>query len=474
MRLSLRLRDDEGNVLVSVTIVSMLVGVLASLVLATGQRADTDSVGDANHETALGVAEAGLHEAIAKIEAQAAGSFLAAFSFSGATPQGPYEVGVTRSGQGFVIDSTGTAGGDALGRTRRIRATLRPPRLFGEDEGFALFSESYIELKNNNSITGNVWSNGSVLASQNATLEGSITAAQGWVRLDKDVRVSDNVWSGGYNAADGWAISLDTNTTVGGWAKASVAAPSDSLTCGGETPDNYNVSMANGSAVTGNVTTLGGVVGLGSATVGSVTAGACTPASAARPLPTFTFNRNNYDPATYHEFSSVSDFQYWLNNPAGNGDALEGTFVIQDLEPSQANRVDLSGTSIVGDTTIITNAPVFTNQIADNSAADQASFVLVSNYDPPTGTACNVNVDSSECAIHVKNDFDLSCRTAVLLYADLGPIAVKNNQRMCGAILAEAILIKNNQSLSVDARVDRMIGFGAQTYEIALWEELPL
>ncbi len=470
MRKTLRLRDDEGNVLIGVMLVSMLVGVLASLVLATGRQADSASASDRNLESALGVAEAGVHTAIAKIEAQSAGTYLTSFSFTGETPQGAYDVAVTRSGQAFVVESRGTTGGEVLGRTRRIRATLRPPRLFPDGERLALVSQASIELKNNNTVAGDVWSNGSVLARQNVALDGSITAAQGWVKLENGVQVSGNVWSGGYNDDDDWAISLDTDATISGWARASVAAPSD-VACGGAIPSNYDVSMGTGSAVIGNITTLGGVVGQGSA--GSVTAGVCTAASAARLLPTFTFNRNNYDPSSYHEFSSVASFQSWLND-LGNGGALKGTFVIQDLAPSQTNRIDLSGASIVGDTTIITNAPVFTNSITDDAGTRDAAFVVVSHYDTPIGTACDVNNDSSECAIHLKNGFDISCNTAVLIYADLGPVAVKNNQKMCGSIVADGILIKNNQSITADTRMDRMVGFGPYTYEIALWEELPL
>jgi hypothetical protein len=38
-------------------------------------------------------------------------------------------------------------------------------------------------------------------------------------------------------------------------------------------------------------------------------------------------------------------------------------------------------------------------------------------------------------------------------------------------IYADTILVMNNQTLSYDPRIARIVGFGDHTYEIARWEE---
>ncbi|MEX0873745.1 MAG: hypothetical protein WD646_11770 [Actinomycetota bacterium] len=469
------LRSDEtGNILITVVIVSMLIGALTSLAMTTGQHANTSSTRDRNSEQALNVSEAGVHQAISRIDAQSASNtFVDSFSFAGSTAEGDYSVDVTRMGNdGFIIDSTGSVGGSSLGRDRRINVTFAPPELF-PGELLALFSSTSIELKNNDILAGDIWANDSVLIRQGVNHNGSVTAAQSWFQLEGNGRVGGNVWSGGYNADGTWAIDVGQNSIIGGWAKASVTAPADPETCDGETHENYDVVMSSGSSIGGDLTTLGERLGGGSVG-GTIALHTCTAAPAPRPLPEFnpfvgTFD-NPDDPDDYLEFASVDAFQTWLTGQSGN---IEGVLVVTEPAPSQANRINLSGANLIGDTTIVTNAPVFTNGIGDDGVADSAKFVVVSHYQAPISTGCDVNHDSSECAIHAKNNFDPDCRVAVLLYADNGPVAVKNNNEMCGTVVSEGILIKNNQELNVDPRVQRTVGFGPTTWEIARWEEIP-
>jgi hypothetical protein len=126
---------------------------------------------------------------------------------------------------------------------------------------------------------------------------------------------------------------------------------------------------------------------------------------------------------------------------------------------------------LAGDMTLITNAPVMTGAIDDTNVTGRAIVTLISHYEPPTSTACDVNNDASECAVHLKNNFDPSCKTSVLVYADRGPSAIKNPQAMCGSVMAEGILLKNSQTVKFDPAVLRVIGLGPSTYEIAQWEE---
>jgi hypothetical protein len=474
-------REDGGNILISTVLVSMLVGALASLALTTGRQADWSSASDRNHELALGVSEAGIHDVISTLEAQATGTYTGSPTCNYlemtpgqsnatwpdsckqvTTPQGTYRLAVTRTSNGYRVDSDGVTGDQALKRGRRVEVSLVPPLLAPEGGGpYALFSKTSIELKNNDKIySGDVFANDSVFVEQNAILEGSITSAKSWIQTQSGSNVQGNVWSGGYNPAGVWA--MDIAGAVTGWAKASVTAPSDPETCGGETHSNYNVQLG---SVTGNVTTLGQVVG---GTAGSTTQNTCTPAAPAQNLP--EFNEALY-PLTVPAFASVAEFNTWRTSNPSVG---EGTYKINEPNPSQTNRVDLSGWHISGDLVIITNAPVFTNDIDDAGLApdEKATFIVVSHYAPPTSTGCDVNHDNSDCAIHAKNHFNESCNTAALLFADQGPVAVKNNSAFCGAIYSEGILIKNNQELNYDSRFDRTTGFGSVTWEIGRWQEL--
>ena len=441
-----------------VTLVSFVVLSLVALTLASGQGAQTSSARDRNFDLALGAAEAGVHEAIARVNASG-GTFTG--DIGGGTDDGSYDGAVMRNGDTITIDMTGTTGGATLGKQRRVRVTMSPPLSFP----FALFSETSIEVKNNGTITGgDVWANDSVLLQQDDVVDGSVTAAQSWARLEGGSHVTGNLWSGGTHTTGAYAIKMHNNARVDGWAKASVSAPSDPTTCGGADPDAYEVQVASGAAFGGDLTTWG--VKTGSGNVGGVyRQNVCTEAPAAIPLP-------QLNPAVYDDavpFTSVDEFQSYLTT---NGGALSGVFVVTDPSPTQSNQVDLSGVSLAGDTTIVTNAPVFTNNLDDEGVADEAIFVLASDYTPPTGTSCNVDHDFSECAIHVKNNFQTDCRTAVLIYADNGPVSIKNNQEMCGAVAAQSILIKNNQIVDYDPRIARLLGFGEVTFEVTRWEEL--
>lgn len=475
-RVRTRLAGESGNVLITVVLVSMIIGALAAAALRTGEHAESTSASDRNHQAALAVAEAGVHEAIAQINASPndymscpGDPLLPICRLEASTPEGKYDLIVTRIDDGFVLESGGETGGEVLGRDRRVRITLLPPRLF--DANYALFSFTSIDVKNNDDITGDVWANDSVLVRNGTSIQGSVTAATSWIRLESNATIGEFAWSGGFDNGTAKAINLAGGASIGDWAKASVSSPSDPETCTDEDPPDYDIAMANNSDIHGDVTTLGTVSPAGGVVHGQSHFGECTSAPAPKPLPKFSEHAITFDEV----FDSVDEFESaWLQS---NIDTLQGTIKVNEPSPSQANRIDLTGGTVVGDLTIVTNAPVFTNGIDDDEVAigpDGALMVVVSHYDPPTATACDVNHDDSDCAIHVKNNFDPSCTTAMLLYADNGPVAVKNNQDACGSIISEGILIKNNQVLTYDERVDRVLGFGDTTYEIARWEECPV
>jgi hypothetical protein len=244
--------------------------------------------------------------------------------------------------------------------------------------------------------------------------------------------------------------------------------------------------MANGSSIGGGLTTLGTSTGSGSISGGNAPH-TCTPAAPPQPLPTYTFNPDIYGPANYAlntcpghdgvcEFSSVAQFQSWLGSNLSN---FQGAFLVNDAAPSQSNRIDLTGAQLKGSATIVTNAPIFTGNLDDSQVpGDSATLVLVSHYAPPSSSSCDTEHDTSDCAVHIKNNFALNangtCKTATLVHADNGPVSIKNGQTLCGSIESDGILVKNSQQVTYDNRIKNIVGFGDAAYVVSKWSELPL
>lgn len=498
-------RDDTGNILISVILVSMLVGALGALTLKTGEQATRTSTSDRNSELALGVAESGLHDVITRINDKATApttetcnvfglavnqksteKWPTAGCFATSTPQGTYDVIVKRTLKGFELDAQAKAGGTAFGRNRHVKMTLSPPELFPPGDHYALFSWGMIDLKNNDNIMGDVWANSGAILMDKDAVKGSVTSAQSYIDMKNSMTIAcdsgppksvcGNVWTGGPNTSSGNAIDL-AGASVGGWAKAS----SGTANCTNDDEPTFKVNLGGGS-VGGNVTALGTVIG--GTNYASKNENTCTtaptPKTGRAPTtgctnatgPCFTFNKNNYDPATLHEFPSVADFKIYLDS---NKTSLVGTFVIDEPAPNQTagHFVDLDGAKIIGDTTIVTNAPVDTNGV-DQGNTTPKIFTVVSRYTP---YEAGCDDQGGDCSIQAKNNFqpnaDGTCATNVLLYAETGPIAMKNNAKMCGSAIGSNVFLKNNLDLAWDDSLYRIVGFGQQTLEIIRWEELP-
>ena len=467
-----RLRNEEsGFVMITAVVLLAVMGTLMALVMSVGTHTNFSTARGRSWTQALHVAEAGVHKAIASLDATN-GTY--AGTFSGATDEGTFTVTVLHQTRKRIrIDSTGVVAGTAgLGATRKLRVTMAPPSSFL----YAMLSNTSIVTKGNDVIDGDMWSNQNVLLEQGNTVHGSVTAATGWIHLMNGTTVEGDAQSGGYDPTNSdRAVHLESGGLIEGNVKASVVAPPDPITCGGEDPTKYKVRVEGTASIGGNVTTWGPKTGSGTV-VGTIYQNLCSAAPPTRTLPTFTYAASNYDPTTLHEYgtpdtpsaTAVSEFQTYL---AAHASSMSGTFYLNQSSPvNQDVRVDLTNVVVTGDLTIISNTPVFTNGVSDSTS--DAIFTLVSTYQPPTGSICDVNQDKSECSVHLKNNFEPSGNTAVIVYAPYGPVAVKNNQVQFGTIYADAIEIKNNQSLTYDSRVERVVGFGPVTYEVETWIEL--
>lgn len=466
-------QGEDGFVMIIAIVLLSVAASLGAVVMTSGNHASQATGRGRSWVQSLHVAEAGIQDALIRMQATGAPPA----SFTGSTQEGDYSVTVTSMGRArYQVEAVGTvAAGSAMRAARRVRVTLAPPAEFDA----ALFSYTSIDTKNNDHIVGDVWANQNVVVDANDLVEGNLTAATGYIHMKNGSRVTKNATSGGYNDATTRAIWLDVNARIDGNALASVTAPTDPVTCGGENQSEYTIRVDGGALISGSATTWG--TKLGSGTVaGAVNNNVCTAAPAARPMPVYRYSASNYAAATLHEFgtpaaptaTALTDFNNWLAT-GSNRVNMTGTFTIFASGPvSQATRIDLSGAKITGDLTLVTNLPIFTNGIEDDTSVTDAIALFASFYKPPTGTACDINQDNSECSIHIKNNFQPSGATAVLVYAPNGPVAIKNNQEMFGAVYAENIQIKNNQELTYDARVNRLVGFGPVTLEPTNWMEL--
>ncbi len=507
IRMAARLKDDGGNALVVVMIISFVVASIATLSLRTGQQADSSSASDRNREGSLGVAEAGVQQALKVIQAQTGAAYVPTFTpIAGATAQGSYRVETTRCPadltdpsrtthqawcdamsppvpKGYVLDSTATAGGNVLGRKRHVRVAITRPPLFPNGK-YTLYSGSSVALNNNDELncgssscppgmSADLYANGSIVIAQGTVVNGSVTA-QGYIDSSASgSQIVGNAWSGGSNSSGGWAMKL---TTVGGWAKASVQGAQDGVTASCQSQPSSNYKVFPGSTA-GGVTTWGTLSGATPRAIDHINT--CTAPPPAVPLPPFTYNRYNYVPAPL-EFGSVALFNAWIATQSIS--SITGTYVINDPNPSWSNPLDLSNWNIGGDLTVITNTPIFSSGITDTGLSPSAkpNIVLVSHYTPnPAQTPCSTN--GGECAIYIKNQLNANtdgvCATATLLYAENGAVAIKNTSNgaktMCGSIVSNGVLLDNNQGINYDARLESVTGFGSSTYQISRWEELP-
>jgi hypothetical protein len=447
-------RDEQGVAMVMTMTVIFVAAALVAVVLLQGTNTERGSGRTANRTEALQVADAGVEHAIATL--QSTDGAVPTSAIAGTTAGGTYEATVTYLGRNrYQIDSIGTVGEkQGLRSQRHVRVVMAPPKSFQ----FALFSLTDIDTKNLDVVEGDVWANGSVTVDQNNVVNGSVTAATGFLTMRNGSIINGDVITGGYNGSN---VAADVRTVNG-----NVTAASTSPGCVDDSAK-LKYRIVNGT-ISGTATTWGNSVG---SSAGTKVTGVCTAAPATKPLPTFTYNPLNYDPAPM-EFSSPSEFNTYLQANKSN---FSGTYYITG--GGQYDPVDITGMVITGDTTIVaTDAPI----TADNGSAFVTSgnqndkvLVLVSYYQPPSGAACtDSGGNPGDCAIGIKNDFSLADNTATLVYAPNGPVAFKNSATFWGAVYANNIVMKNSQTTVYDARVEQIVGFGPVTLERESWIEV--
>ena len=201
-------REEEGYSLV----IAMLLLAIMAVLLVVGLDAGTASLKQSSlaveWSRALTVAEAGLNDSITRLgESRTAAN---PCNMSGSTVctggGGQYQVSWTQTGGKIVVTSIGyfpTKTSPTF--TREVQATYEPVPSFR----YALFSQTALDIKNNATITGDIYSDGDVSVGQNATICGSVLSSAGGVSIANGGQIvktssavacsgkSGKVWTGG-------------------------------------------------------------------------------------------------------------------------------------------------------------------------------------------------------------------------------------------------------------------------------------
>jgi hypothetical protein len=385
--------------------------------------------------------------------------------------------------------------------TREVQATYEPVPSFR----YALFSQTALDIKNNATITGDIYSDGNVSVGQNATICGSITSSSGGVSVANNGQIltsnasygcsgkTGRVWTGGSTGIAGASNVLIEGDAIAG-------APS-TTTCSA-TSSSYALTNL---TVDGAAKACGKISGVSGAT--SNTQGVTTAAPAPVTFPTFVFDPNNYPTAvtdplhlqcypsagtcgSNQSSTAVGDFNAYV---AAHKTSLTGTFAVwQSTAQPMSNstcttasttQICLDGITLGGDLTVVTNAPIDfgnTSTVSTTSSSVAADMTVVSTYQPGSGTSCTTN--GGDCSIYGQNSVEFDAGTVSnpddgvvgLLYTT-GKMAFKNHPASQppgeGALYAGSMDLKNGYDILYNSRVERVLGFGT-TYERTLWQEL--
>jgi len=502
-------REEEGYSLV----IAMLLLAIMAILLVVGLDAGTASLKQSSMaiewSKALTVAEAGLNESITRLgESRSAAN---PCNMSGSTVctggGGQYQVSWTQNGGKIIVTSVGyfpTKTSPAF--TREVQATYEPVPTFK----YALFSQTALDIKNNATITGDIYSDGNVTVGQNATVCGSIISSAGGVTLANGGQVvktnaslgcsgkSGRIWTGG----SGGIVGAQQVVIAG---DAMAGAPS-TTTCS-STSSSYAVTISGGGTYTvgGAANACGKISGITGET--SSIPGVTTTAPAPVTFPAFVFDPNNYPTASTDPLhlqcypsagtcgsnqsaTAIADFNAYI---ATHKTSLTGTFAVwqSSAQPmsnascttASTTQICLDGITLSGDFTLVTNAPVDfgnTSTVSTTSSSVAADMGVISTYQPTSGTTCTTN--GGDCSIYGQNSVEFNAGTVSnpddgvvgLLYTT-GKMAFKNHPASQppgeGALYAGSMDLKNGYDILYNSRIERFVGFGT-TYERTLWQEL--
>lgn len=474
-------REEQGYAIVVAMLLLAIMMVSLVVALNAGQAALRESDFGVKWARTLTVAESGIDDAVVTLTANrtATSDCPLGGGVGCDVDDGEYQVSWTTATDGsMTVTSTGFYPSVAAAKyTRTVQVLLEPEPSFD----YALFAEDNLEVKNNQVITGSIYSTGSVIVGANTIVCGSIVSASGTVTMNNGTSTVTDYAAKGCSGeeADIWvggSINASATTTIAGDAKAS--APTGTACNPAST--SYEIT---GGSVAGSATACGRIT---SSSALSQPGTSSTPPTV-ESLPGYTFSPANYPSLTCYggvgtcnegntSATAVSNFDVYKE---ANELSLSGQFAIWQTSPSQSTVLDLEGITIGGDLTIVTNAPIsfgLTSTIGSVGNLDR-TVVIVSTYVPPTGTSCTTN--GGDCSIYSANKIefyqgdldDPNDGIAALVYTP-GKLAVKNSGSAAdGALYAGSMDIKNGFDINYSARIAAILGFGTGLSP-TLWQEL--
>lgn len=444
-----------------VAIIIAMVGlVIATTVLALGVRSDTSTTRERKWQLALQVAEAGVEQAAAELNADpdlVYGGTVSPVPIAG----GDVATRVTplANGAGFQIDAVGYVPSATASQvvTRRIRVLYQPAAAFR----YALFSASGLFVKSAGGIDGDVYANDAVEVYNGTQVFGNVTSGTSTVKLNQNAEVIEDadgnggsVFSGGYDddSPDDWAVFLDNNAYIENDVHTRVP-DSDECTTAAKAAS-YNVKGGMGADVDGTVYTVRGSLGVIGFTAGDAQS-TCAVTTGVEPLPAFFYNESNYPTL---DTMSVTEF--------GTLTTLSGEIKVDAFE---SDSIDFACKTITGSFTLITVA-----KITKTNTCGAVPFY--SGTDPANEViqiiSLNTFGSSSDPAINVENSLQLPDPAPALLIYSKGYCDLKNSVLTTGAVYCAGIGIKNTLDITYDSRIERLVGFGPVLHERTLFREL--
>jgi hypothetical protein len=496
-------REEGYSLVISMLLMSIMM-VLLAVSLDAGSSSLRQSSLSLEWSKALTVAEGGADAAVTTLGESRAATNSCAIGTNNVCNgvDGQYQVRWTTSGSQIVVTSVGYYPTKAEAQfAREVEITYEPVPSFK----YALFSQTSLDVHNQMTVAGDVYSAGDVTVGNSAVVCGSIVSSGGGVSLGNSSHVvksyaplscsgkSGDVWTGGSAGITG------SNTVeVQGNLKASNPA---TQACSNTLPT-YAISAGGSSwTIQGAATACGKITNV-SSTVTSTGVGSSQPAPVT--FPAFVFDPNNYpssssDPLHLQCYptttpitncgandatDAVTNFNTYV---AAHKNSLTGTFAVWQRTPSSSTAINLDQIKLAGDFTLITNAPVNfgnTNTVTTTSSSVSADLVINSTYQP-TGT-CDGNGatnGTSDCSIYGKNAIEFDSAVASdpndgvvgLLYTTgkmaFGQAACNAANIGDGALYAQSMSFNSCMNVIYNSRVERVLGFGA-SYEQVLWQEL--
>ena len=410
-------RDEGGSTMAAVLMVVMVVAVIAVSSMQLAQHSNDATSVDRERLQSVSAAEAGVTEAIGRIQAGAScDATVTAFAplYDGSKVLGQYRTRIdpedgTTCGQTprRVIHSWGFAptGGTRALRHLEVTVELVP----NSGCPFTLFAEGTtgtIYVKNDGTIDGDIYSevldqSKNNVASRNIITTGSIVSKN-------NASYAGTMWAGGN-------ITLGQGSVVGQSVIATGTAPS---TAG-------DIILGDGSSVGGDALAKGTVaVGSGAVVHGSTSQNNLgLPPPPVLTKPTFTWNPSNYGTVTQNTSTNINTA---LNTNRNN---LQGVF----------RSTDSGGTIVMPDNVTVTGPLT----IVSSGKVDMGRTMSISGG---PHTVVVVAESTAADAIDIVKTLTAAGGLHVLLWTN-GGVDMKNHISMTGSIYGDYIDVKNTFSI---------------------------